>query len=109
MTVTILLFVIENILLWIVLKHANKYGDFDGGADHMIHPCLRLVFCQCKPYKKYYFPFIKLVFMRETQLLSANMTINQIYSNCIAIDCYCTLMKHLLYFIPLTTVLTVYL
>lgn len=47
--------------------------------------------------------------MRETQLLSANMTINQMYSNCIAIDYYHTLMKHLLYFIPLTAILTVYL
>lgn len=46
--------------------------------------------------------------MRETQLLSANMTINQMYSNCIAIDYYRTLMKHLLYFIPLTAILTVY-
>lgn len=98
-TIVILLFVIENILLWIVLKHANKYGDFDGGAVHMIQPCLRLVCSQCKPYKKYYFPFIN---------LSANMTINQMYSNCIAIDYYCTLMKPLLY-IPLTTILTVYL
>lgn len=44
--------------------------------------------------------------MRKTQLLSANMTINQVYSNCTAIDYYCTLMKHLLYFIPLTTILT---
>lgn len=118
-TILILLFVIENILLWIVLKHANKCGNFHDGAVHIIQPCLLLVCCQCKPYrrltiqqlggKKYYFPFIKLVLMRETQLLSANMTINQMYSNCIAIDYYCTLMKHLLYFIPLTAILTVYL